>query len=314
MWGEEPPLHPTSATLVVDEGDRTIHQSVMTAEVMAHLRPASERVYVDSTGGAGGHAEAILQASGPDGRLLCLDRDPDAVACLTKRLQPFASRLTARPGNFADLAEFAADAGITSAHGILFDLGFSSDQVDAPERGFSFQSDGPLDMRYDRSGGPTAADIIARTPQTDLADILFEFGGERRSRRIAREIADRRRRQAFATTADLAGFVAGILGHRGRIHPATRTFQALRIYVNQELGNLSAGLSGALRLLAPGGRLVVISFHSLEDRIVKNFIRDHAREGRLEILTAKPLRPGADEVHINPRSRSARLRAAAVVA
>ena len=172
MWGEEPPLRPTSATLVVDEGDRTIHQSVMTAEVMAHLRPASERVYVDSTGGAGGHAEAILQASGPDGRLLCLDRDPDAVARLTKRLQPFASRLTARPGNFADLAEFAADAGITSAHGILFDLGFSSDQVDAPERGFSFQSDGPLDMRYDRSGGPTAADIIA-----DLDQALARAGG-----------------------------------------------------------------------------------------------------------------------------------------
>ena len=285
----------------------------MTAEVVAHLRPASECRYVDATGGAGGHAEAILNVSSPDGRLLCLDLDPSAIARLTHRLQPFGDRLTARPGNFADIATIAADAVVAEVQGILFDLGFSSHQVDDPQRGLSFQSDGPLDMRYDRSTGPTAADIVARTPQNQLADILFELGGERRSRRIAREIADRRRRQPFRTTADLAGFVAGVSGgRRGRIHPATRTFQALRIYVNQELENLRAGLAGALSVIPAGGRLVVISFHSLEDRIVKNFFRDQARAGLLEILTPRPLRPGPDEVAANPRSRSARLRAAEV--
>ncbi len=296
------------------QGDRTIHVPVMTTELVAHLRPARECKYVDATAGAGGHTEAILRASDPDGRVLCLDADPDAVQRLEQTLQPFRDRTLCRPGNFAHVATLATDAGFSDVAGIVFDLGFSSLQIDDSARGFSFQLDGPLDMRYDRSSGPTAADLVARTPQKQLADIIFEYGDERRSRRIAREIVDRRSRSPITTTTDLAGIVARAHGgRRARIHPATRTFQALRIYVNQELDNLQSGLAGALELLAGGGRIVVISFHSLEDRIVKNFFRDHARAGRLEILTPKPLRPGANESSSNPRSRSARLRAARLV-
>ena len=286
----------------------------MTAAVVEHLRPARECRYVDATAGAGGHTEAILRASDPDGRVLCLDIDPDAIKRLRQTLQPFHDRVLCRSGNFADIATLGPAAGFAGADGVIFDLGFSSYQIDDPDRGFSFKSDGPLDMRYDRTAGPTAADVVARAPQEELADIFFEYGDERRSRRIAREIVARRARSPITTTADLAGIVARAHGgRRARIHPATRTFQALRIHVNHELDNLRAGLAGVLELLTDGGRIVVISFHSLEDRIVKNFFRDHARAGRLEILTPKPLRPGANETAANPRSRSARLRAARLV-
>ena len=283
----------------------------MTTELVEHLRPARGRRYVDATAGTGGHTEAILRASDPDGRVFCLDADPDAVQRLEQKFLPFRDRVLCQPGNFADVAALASSAGFAGVDGVIFDLGFSSQQIDDPDRGLSFQLDGPLDMRYDRSSGPTAADVVARTPQGKLADILFEFGDERRSRRIAREIVARREQRPITTTADLAAIVARAHGgRRNRIHPATRTFQALRIYVNQELDNLRAGLAGALELLAGGGTIVVISFHSLEDRIVKNFFRDQARAGRLELLTRRPLRPGANETAANPRSRSARLRAA----
>ncbi len=283
----------------------------MTTELVEHLRPARERRYVDATAGDGGHTEAILRASDPDGCVFCLDADPDAIQRLEQALQPFSDRTLCRPGNFADVTALATGAGFTDVDGVIFDLGFSSFQIDDSERGFSFQLEGPLDMRYNRSSGQTAADVVARTPQKELADIIFEYGDERRSRRIAREIVVRRSRNPITTTADLARIVARAHGgRRARIHPATRTFQALRIYVNHELDNLRSGLAGALELLAGGGRIVVISFHSLEDRIVKNFFRDHARSGRLEVLTPKPLRPRLNETSANPRSRSARLRAA----
>lgn len=286
----------------------------MTTELVEHLRPARECRYVDATAGAGGHTEAILRASDPDGRVLCLDADYDAVQRLGQKLEPFGDRALYQVGNFADIAAHAAEAEFVDVAGVIFDLGFSSYQIDDCDRGFSFQLEGPLDMRYDRSAGPTAAEIVAQTSQKQLADIIFEFGEERRSRKIAREIVARREQRPITTTADLAGIVARAHGgRRGHIHPATRTFQALRIYVNQELDNLSAGLAGALELLVEGGRIVVISFHSLEDRIVKNFFRDHMHSGRLEILTPKPLQPGPNEIASNPRSRSAKLRAARVV-
>jgi 16S rRNA (cytosine1402-N4)-methyltransferase len=268
---------------------------------------------VDATVGAGGHAHAVLASSAPDGRLLGLDLDADALRLASDRLRPFGARARLLQGSFRELPDALAAAGFGpqgGVDGILFDLGVSSMQLDRPERGFAFGAEGPLDMRLDPTGGESAADLVARLPERELADLLFAYGEEPASRRIARAIVRRREAAPFRTTTDLARVVAGAAGARGgwrRIHPATRTFQALRIAVNDELGALESALPAAAAALKPGGRLVVIAFHSLEDRIVKRFLRERQD---LQPLTRKPLTASEAEVAENARSRSAKLRAA----
>lgn len=296
------------------EGSQADHRPVMTRQVLSYLLPPQGRDYIDATVGLGGHAEATMRASQPHSRLLGLDADPSAIPRAASRLQRFGNRVTLEVANFSAMSDAARAAGFSDISGVLMDIGFSSAQIDDPTRGFSFRTEGPLDMRYDQRSGLLAKDVIARLSEKQLADVIYEFGGERRSRRIARHIVSRRSKTPFETTTDLAQTVARALRpSRGRIHPATRTFQALRIYVNNELENLRLGLQAALETLAAGGRLVVISFHSLEDRIVKNFVRAAQERGVLRILTPKPLRPDENELRSNPRSRSARLRAAEVL-
>jgi 16S rRNA (cytosine1402-N4)-methyltransferase len=277
------------------------------------LQPHSGGTYIDCTLGAGGHAEAILESSAPDGRLLGLDADATALELAQARLSPFGSRLRVAHANFAQVGSVAKEAGFAPADGILFDLGLSSMQLGEPARGFSFQSEGPLDMRFDVSQPETAADLVNNLPEDELADLLWLYGEERLSRRIARAIVARRRSRPFASTADLAGVVAGAAGGRGRIHPATRTFQALRIAVNQEMQVLGQALDAAISLLAPGGRVAVISFHSLEDRLVKRRIVAGVAEGALRAVTRKPITASEVEARSNPRSRSAKLRVAECV-
>jgi len=281
------------------------HEPVLVAEVVRFLAPAPGVRIVDATVGTGGHAEALLARGA---RVIGIDRDPVALDRARERLRPYTDRLQLLHGNFRDLATLVSP--VPRVDGVLFDLGASSLQFDSPERGFSFLAAGPLDMRMDPTAPVTAADLVNRLPEAELARILWEYGEERYARRIARAIAEQR---PLHTTTELARVVARLYppGHH-RIHPATRTFQALRIAVNDELGALEAGLAGAVRLLPPGGALCVISFHSLEDRIVKHFLRREALAGRVEVLTKKPLRPEEDEVGRNPRARSAKLRAARV--
>ena len=277
------------------------------------MQPHAGGRYIDGTLGGGGHAAAVLERSSPDGELLGIDADPAALAAAAERLQRFGDRVRLAHGNFGTLGAIAAQAGWERVDGILLDLGVSSYQLDTAERGFSFQADGPLDMRLDPTKGETAADLVNQAPETELADLIFQYGEERASRRIARFLVEARRRQPITTTAQLAAIVARALGGRhGKIHPATRTFQALRIAVNGELDNLERGLEQAVELLQPGGRLAVIAFHSLEDRIVKHFFRAeaHAEPARLAILTKKPIEADEAEARSNPRSRSAKLRIA----
>jgi 16S rRNA (cytosine1402-N4)-methyltransferase len=278
---------------------------VLVAEVVRFLAPAPGVRIVDATVGTGGHAEALLARGA---RVIGIDRDPVALDRARERLRPYTDRLQLLHGNFRDLPTLVSP--VPRVDGVLFDLGASSLQFDSPERGFSFLAAGPLDMRMDPTAPVTAADLVNRLPEAELARILWEYGEERYARRIARAIVQQR---PLHTTTELARVVARLYppGHH-RIHPATRTFQALRIAVNDELGALEAGLAGAVRLLPPGGALCVISFHSLEDRIVKHFLRREALAGRVEVLTKKPLRPEEDEVGRNPRARSAKLRAARV--
>jgi 16S rRNA (cytosine1402-N4)-methyltransferase len=264
----------------------------------------------------------VLELSSPDGLLLGLDRDPAALELAAVRLDRFQSRLTLRHGSFADLGQHLAGAGWPQVQGILLDLGLSSMQLEAPERGFAFRLDGPLDMRFDPEQPSTAADLVNHLPEKELADLLWRWGEETQSRRIARAIVGRR---PLETTVELADLVSQVVGRRPaqRVHPATRTFQALRIAVNDELAALEAGLEQAAQALAPGGRLAVISFHSLEDRMVKRFLRSEAkgctcppqqpictcgREARFRVITPRPIRPDTDEIESNPRARSARLR------
>jgi 16S rRNA (cytosine1402-N4)-methyltransferase len=266
--------------------------------------------FVDCTLGGGGHAAALLAASAPDGRLLGLDADPTALAVAAERLAGFADRAVLIHANFRDLADIARARGFEAVDGIVMDLGLSSRQLEASGRGFSFQRDEPLDMRFDADRGESAAELLNRADERELADVLYELGEEYRSRRVAREIVRRRERTPFRTTGDLVEAVGAALGpRRGRIHPATKTFQALRIAVNAELEALDAALPAAAGLLAPGGRLAVISFHSLEDRRVKRFLRDGGTEAApLAALTKRPIVPTEIEVTTNPRARSAKLR------
>ncbi|WP_298402798.1 16S rRNA (cytosine(1402)-N(4))-methyltransferase RsmH [uncultured Chloroflexus sp.] len=295
------------------------HTPVLLAEVIAALAPRPGGCYLDATVGGGGHALAVLQAAQPGGVLLGIDADPAALAATAERLAEagLSQQAVLRHGSFADLAALATEAGFAAVDGILFDLGVSSYQLDTPERGFSFAADGPLDMRLDPTQGPTAADLVNRLSERELADIIFQYGEEHAARRVARAIVERRRSQPFRSTADLAAVVARAVGGRhGRIHPATRTFQALRIAVNHELDQLAAALPQAVALLTLGGKLAVISFHSLEDRIVKQFLRAEAagEAPRLAIITKKPVVASDAEVAANPRARSAKLRVAVRIA
>jgi 16S rRNA (cytosine1402-N4)-methyltransferase len=276
------------------------HDPVMVREVIGFL--GGRDTVVDMTLGAGGHAEALL-AAGVD-RLVGVDRDPSALELARERLAGFGDRFRPIRARFSEIDEEAVEGVVD---GILYDLGVSSMQLDRGERGFSFREDGPLDMRMDDEG-PTAADLVNGLPEKELADLIFEYGQEPKSRRIAGAIVRARSRSQIETTDQLTGIVVGAVGRRpGGPHPARRTFQALRIAVNRELEELAASLPQAVDLLAPGGRVVVIAYHSLEDRLAKRTFRE---EGRLAILTKKPLQPSADEVRRNPRARSAKLRAA----
>jgi len=300
---------------------------VLLQEALEGLSLRNDGWYVDATYGRGGHSAEVLARLGPQGRLLALDKDADAVADARERLGD-DPRFRIEHAGFEDLAVVAtAWLGERPAAGILFDLGVSSPQLDEPERGFSFAHDGPLDMRMNRSHGPTAAEWLADVPQQELADALFRFGEEPRARQIAAAIVRTRATAPIRTTGELASLVAAHAGRqpgRARIHPATRTFQAIRIALNDELVALERGLAQSLGLLAEGGRLAVISFHSLEDRIVKRFMAreargDEAYAGLPDIppharprlkLVGKLVRPGEAEVERNPRARSARLRIA----
>ncbi len=302
------------------------HRPVLLEEAVAALAVRSDGCYVDCTFGRGGHSAAILDRLGPQGCLLAFDRDPAAIAHGRERWGG-EGRLHLVEAPFSRLAEEAERRGVSGkVNGVLFDLGVSSPQLDDPQRGFSFLRDGPLDMRMDPGAGPAAADWLAQASEEEIARVLRDYGEERHARRIARAIVRRRRQAPLRTTGELARLVEEVVPGRepGR-HPATRTFQAIRIRINRELEELRRGLEQALAVLAPGGRLVVISFHSLEDRIVKRFMRDRSRgeqppkgvpvtvdelrPGPLR-LVGRPLRPGEAEVAANPRARSAILRVA----
>jgi len=288
------------------------HVPVMTAEVLHFLRPEPGGLFLDCTVGLGGHTRALLEAGAT--RVIGLDRDLDALALTRDTLAPWADRVELVHADYRAIAEILDSRQIAHLDGALADLGVSSLQFDSPGRGFSFQRDEPLDMRMDRSGGDTAADLVARSTERDLADAIFQYGEERFSRRIARALVEARHEAPVATTGRLATIVRrAIPNRRGymRIDPATKTFQALRIWVNRELDRLDHFVETAARRLRAGARLVIITFHSLEDRIVKHTLRAlQQRDGLVQVLTKKPLGPGDEEVARNPRARSAKLRAA----
>jgi 16S rRNA (cytosine1402-N4)-methyltransferase len=306
------------------------HLPVLAEEVLAMLAPRSGSLQIDATLGGGGHTERILEAANPDGRLLGLDADPAAIERVERRLRPrFGERLVLRQANFRELATVAPDAGFDAVDGCLFDLGLSSFQLADTERGFGFRAGGPLDMRFDTSRGVPAAELLATLDAAELTALFRRYGEEPRAGRIARAIVDARREAPVATAEELAALVERVVPPNPRqprrTHPATRVFQALRIAVNEELEALEAGLAAAVDLLRPGGRLVVLSYHSLEDRIVKRFLAAErrgcvcppelpvcvcGRNPRLRLLTRKSVTPTPEEVATNPRSRSARLRAA----
>ena len=306
------------------------HIPVLAEEVMSMLAPAPGSLQVDTTLGGGGHTERILGAIDPDGRLLGLDADGAAIARVEARLGPrYGDRLVLRQANFRDLAAVAAGAGFDQVDGTLFDLGLSSFQLADTDRGFGFRAGGPLDMRFDPARGVPAAELLATLDADELTALFGRYGEEPRSGRIARAIVDARRSAPVATAEELAALVERVVPPNPRqprrTHPATRIFQALRIAVNEELDALEAGLAAALDLLRPGGRLVVLSYHSLEDRIVKRFFAAErrgcvcppelpvcvcGRSPRLRLVTRPSLTPSAAEIEANPRARSARLRAA----
>jgi 16S rRNA (cytosine1402-N4)-methyltransferase len=289
-----------------------IHEPVLTTEVLRHLEPSRGGLFVDCTVGLGGHTRALLDAGAS--RVIGLDRDSDALAAARESLTAYADRVELVHADYRTLEAVLDARGIRLVDGALADLGVSSLQLDADARGFSFRREGPLDMRMDRSSGPTASDLINAAPERELADVIWRFGEERFSRRIARRIVEARGRAPIATTGELAEIVRRAVPVRGRarIDPATRTFQALRIWVNRELDGLDAFLRAAAGRLRAGARLAVITFHSLEDRIVKHTLRALAAapDALVTVLTKRPLVPGDEEIARNPRARSAKLRAA----
>ncbi len=300
-----------------------IHRSVLLAEAVAALQPRPDGCYVDATLGGGGHAEAILEASRPSGWLYGSDRDEKAVAAASERLERFAGRFELRRGSFGELGSWIPEG---SCDGFLFDLGVSSPQLDCAERGFSFQRDGPLDMRMDCRQRLTAAELVNEASREELAQIFLGLGEEHEAERLARAIERERLRQRFETTRQLASLIERVKPRRGsRVHPATKAFQALRMAVNDELGELRAGLAAALEVVRTGGRIAVITFHSVEDRVVKEFGKAHARGyevpgevdvpelrrpkiARLRWIVRKAILPGEAELAENARSRSAQLR------
>jgi 16S rRNA (cytosine1402-N4)-methyltransferase len=305
-------------------GGLTRHVPVLLAEVCDALHAAKGGVFVDGTFGAGGYTQALLDRHRAN-RVIAIDRDPDAVAAGAPLVAKTRGRLALVPGRFSQLDDIVAEAGVEKVDGVVLDIGVSSMQLDQAERGFSFRHDGPLDMRMERVG-PCAADLINETSEASLADIFFHYGEERRARAVARAIIEKRRKGRIETTGQLADLVAGLIRpDPGGMHPATRVFQALRIAVNDELAELTEALHAAERVLKPGGRLAVVTFHSLEDRIVKHFMA--ARSGRLTgasrhlpatkpaeptfaTVSKGPVMPTEREVAANPRARSAKLRAA----
>ena len=291
------------------------HEPVLLKEAMELLRPRPGGVYVDGTLGLGGHAERLLELTGGQARLIGIEWDDQAAGLAEQRLARFGSAATVVRDSYVRLPSILEKLDITAIDGLLLDLGVSSLQFNDASRGFSFMGDAALDMRMSSRVGATAADLLKTLGEKDLEKLFREYGEERRARTIARALwkarGDRSRRDLFESTRALGEFIEGLIGRHGRIHPATRVFQALRIAVNHELDNVKAILESADKYLkSPGGRLVVISFHSLEDRIVKHTLRAKAKEGLVGILTKKPLEAGRDEVRSNPRSRSAKLRAA----
>lgn len=289
------------------------HTSVLLAEVLHYLEPQRGGLYIDGTLGGAGHAAAVLAAAPANTQLLGIELDPAAIAAAERVLAPYAGRYRIARGNYRDVAQICRRAGIDAVDGMLLDIGVSSYQLDTPERGFSFKHTAALDMRLDPDAAVDAAHIVNSYSEADLADVIFQYGEERASRRIARAIVAQRKTRPFSTTTELADLVTAALGgKRGKIHPATRTFQALRIAVNGELDSLTTAIPAALDLLAPGGRLVIISFHSLEDRIVKHAFRAACTEPglrRYRLLTKHPVTATDSELATNPRSRSAKLRA-----
>lgn len=301
------------------------HVPVLLDDVLEHLRPRPGGRYIDGTLGAGGHAAGILAASAPDGRLLAFDLDPEAIAFARQRLERFGDRVTYVHASYAEMGRVAPEHDFEDVDGILLDLGLSSRQLEAADRGFSFMREGPLDMRFDPTQEATAADLVNNLPAESLAGIFWRYGEEQNSRRYARAIVDNRPIDTTTELADLIEREAPGWMRRKRIHPATQVFQALRIAVNRELEALETGLEAAIDLLKPGGRVAVISFHSLEDRFVKNYFRDLTKdcicpprqpictcdvEPALRLIGRKPIMADDDEIEENPRSRSARLRVA----
>jgi 16S rRNA (cytosine1402-N4)-methyltransferase len=322
----KPRSSPTSGISGFSGEIEKAHEPVLVAEALAQLGVHDGGRYLDGTVGGGGHAAAILDASAPGGRLLGLDRDPAALAIAARELERFGDRAVLTRGNFAALDDLAGEHGFAPVDGIILDLGLSSIQLADEERGFSFRSRGPLDMRADPDLRQTAADVVNSWAEKDLRAVFAEYGEEPEAARVAGAIVRRRVKTPFEAADELGRFVAGVKTRRPRgIDPATRVFQALRIAVNDELANLEQALAGAMRVLRPGGRIVVISFHSLEDRIVKQFFARESRDcicpphlptcvcghrAGLRVVTRRPLRAASAEVDRNPRARSAALRAA----
>jgi 16S rRNA (cytosine1402-N4)-methyltransferase len=299
----------------------TLHEPVLYKEIIHALQPHAGGRYVDGTLGAGGHARGIMEASAPDGQLLGLDVDPQALAIARRNLAPYESRMHLAQASYTSLSGQLARLGWETVDGILLDLGASSMQFDTPERGFSFQHDAPLDMRFGPHTPQTAADLVNKYSERELADLIYRYGEDRDSRKIARAIV---RARPIHTTRELVAVIEAVSPRRGeRVHPATRTFQALRIAVNEELASVEEVLPQAVTALKPGGRLAVISFHSLEDRIVKDFFREQSkdrvnppyerlfeeeRKATLKEVNRKPITPSDEETKSNPRARSAKLR------
>lgn len=289
------------------------HVPVMTGEVLGFLSPLAKKVYVDCTLGLGGHSEAIMKATGGRARLIAIDRDPHALRVSAERLRVYGDSVTLVRSDFRRLEEILHEQGLRGADGIIFDLGVSSPQLDEPSRGFSYLHDAPLDMRMDPTLPKTAADILNSASPHEIERIIREYGEERWARRIAQFVERERVRAPISTTAELVEVIKAAIPARARRtgpHPAKRTFQALRIAVNDELGAVKSGVEAAIRCLNPGGIVCVISFHSLEDRIVKHSFKSHLEARVVEIVTRKPVVPKETEVLSNPRARSAKLRAA----